>query len=328
MESVTKYDIDGVHFDDYFYPYPGGGKPFDDADAFARYGQGFASRADWRRANIDAFMKNLHEQIQRSRPEVVLGVSPFAVWRNASTDPAGSPTRGGVETFDDLYADTRKWVREGWIDYIAPQIYWSRGNPLADNDTLVRWWSTEVDAARAAGHDVALIIGEATYKAGVDSDKAWQDPAELSRHLEFTAPLPQVQGNIYFSAKDVRADRLNSTSRLVQDWYTRPALVPVMANPTGTAPKRPRSVNRTRRVLAFSARDPRTTAFAIYRVKGKAPQSCDLADARQLVAVVPRTSGTQTWRSPTPPKGSTFVVTAIDRSGRESAGVIARTSRR
>ena len=326
MEAVTKYDIDGVHFDDYFYPYPGGGKPFDDADAFARYGQGYASKADWRRANIDAFMKGLHERIRQTRPGVVLGVAPFAVWRNASTDPLGSPTRGGVETYDDLYADTRRWVREGWIDYIAPQIYWSRGHSLADYETLVRWWSAEVDAARAAGHRVGLVIGEATYKAGVDGDKAWSDPAELSRHLQFTASIPQVEGNIYFSAKDVRADRLGSTSRLVRDWYSKPALLPVMAAPTGRAPKRPAAVTRDRRTITMTARNARTAAFAIYQVKGRSVQSCDLATSANLVAIVPRTANTLTWRSPKPAKNATFVVTAIDRSGRESDGLIARRS--
>ncbi|WP_449657193.1 glycoside hydrolase family 10 protein [Streptomyces boetiae] len=213
--AVEHYAVDGVHWDDYFYPYPVAGEEFDDDDAFAAYGGDFADRADWRRHNIDLLVREMRERVRATRADIPFGVSPFAVWRNASTDPEGSDTRGGVQTYDDLYADTRGWVRQGWIDYIAPQVYWHIGDPAADYATLVEWWS-----GVAAGTGVALHIGEALYKAGDPaSPEAWQDPAELSRHLTLCADHPEVGGNIFYSATHVVTDRIGAMSRVVADHY-------------------------------------------------------------------------------------------------------------
>lgn len=132
LDAVGRYAIDGVHWDDYFYPYPVAGEEFDDAAAYAEHGAGFPDRAAWRRHNIDRLVLEMAAGIRRTRPGVRFGISPFGVWRNAETDPLGSPTRAGVQTYDDLYADTRKWVREHWIDYICPQLYWHIGFEAAD----------------------------------------------------------------------------------------------------------------------------------------------------------------------------------------------------
>jgi uncharacterized lipoprotein YddW (UPF0748 family) len=138
------------------------------------------------------------------------------VWRNAANDPLGSATQAGVQTYDDLHADTRGWVKRGWLDYIAPQVYWNIGFAAADYAVLVPWWSDVVAGTRAE-----LYIGEALYKVGAAGQPApWQDPAELIRHLDFDAAHPQVRGNIYFSATQVRADPLGAMT-LVQDRYGR-----------------------------------------------------------------------------------------------------------
>jgi len=320
MDAVTRYDIDAVHFDDYFYPYGARGKRFKDAATFASYGNG-ATLAQWRRANVDALITELGGRIKAAKPWVQLGISPFAVWRNAATDPSGSATRAGVQTYDDLYADTRRWVREGWIDYVAPQIYWTRDHELANYETLVRWWSGEIDAARANGHDVGLYVGEAAYRAGT-ADGSWRRPRELSRHLAYATDWPQVQGHVYFSAKDVRADRKRAVSRLVKRWYSRPALQPVIGRPPGTAPAPVADLRVNDGRLTWSGSDDQAVSYAIYRVPGTNPGSCDLADARHLAATLRRDGVSMQWRDPSPGRDVTYLVTAVDRFGRESAGAI------
>ncbi|EFL21993.1 FenI protein [Streptomyces himastatinicus ATCC 53653] len=215
LHAVARYDIDAVHWDDYFYPYPVAGQVFDDDAAYARHGAGFPDRAAWRRNNIDLLVRETGVRIKRLKRSVRFGISPFAVWRNRATDPLGSDTRAGVQTYDDLYADTRRWVREGWIDYIVPQVYWNIGFAAADYAKLVPWWAELV-----RGTGVGLYIGEALYKAGDPAQPApWQDPAELSRHLTLCADHPQVRGNVYFSAKEVAADRNGAMARVVADHY-------------------------------------------------------------------------------------------------------------
>ncbi|MCX5383484.1 glycoside hydrolase family 10 protein [Streptomyces sp. NBC_00083] len=222
LDAVARYDVDGVHWDDYFYPYPVAGVSFDDDEAYARYGAGFADRADWRRHNIDLLVRETAARIKAVKPHVRFGVSPFGVWRNDANDPLGSATTAGAQTYDDLYADTRRWVREALIDYICPQLYWNIGLAAADYAVLVPWWD---EVARGTGVD--LYIGEALYKAGDPAQPAaWQDPAELSRHLTLAKRYPSVRGHCFFAAKEVTEDRAGAMARVVADHYaTRAALV-------------------------------------------------------------------------------------------------------
>ncbi|MER5441268.1 family 10 glycosylhydrolase [Streptomyces sp. NPDC002790] len=216
LDAVEKYPVDAVHFDDYFYPYPVAGQTFDDDAAYATYGGGFPDRAAWRRANIDRLIREMAARIKKTRPRAKFGISPFGVWRNKVTDPNGSDTMAGVQTYDDLHADTRKWVRERWIDYICPQVYWNIGFAAADYAKLVPWWA---DVAHGTG--VRLYVGEALYKAGDPAQPAaWQDPAELSRHLTFADGFPDVRGHVFFSAKEVGQDRNGAMARVVADHYT------------------------------------------------------------------------------------------------------------
>ncbi|KNB49756.1 glycoside hydrolase family 10 protein [Streptomyces caatingaensis] len=222
LDAVWRYDLDGVHFDDYFYPYPVAGKEFDDTAAWREHGRGFPSRAAWRRDNIDRLVRETGERIKSRRKHVRFGVSPFAVWRNRSTDSRGSDTRAGVQTYDDLYADTRTWVREGWIDYIVPQVYWHIGNSAADYAKLVPWWAKTV-----RGTGVDLYVGEALYRQGASGQPApWQDPAELSRHLTLARRHTEVRGNVYFSARQVADDPVGAMARVVRDHYPRRARPP------------------------------------------------------------------------------------------------------
>ncbi|WP_452835669.1 glycoside hydrolase family 10 protein [Streptomyces liangshanensis] len=214
LDAVRRYDIDAVHWDDYFYPYPVAGQVFADDEAYARYGAGFPDKAAWRRDNTDRLVRETGARIKKLKKNVRFGISPFGVWRNGATDPLGSDTRAGVQTYDDLHADTRKWVREGWIDYITPQLYWNIGLAAADYAKLVPWWAGVVK-----GTGVDLYVGEALYKAGDPAQPApWQNAAELSRHLDLCAKYPEVKGNIYFAAKEVASDPLGAMT-MIADRY-------------------------------------------------------------------------------------------------------------
>ncbi|MEV6160881.1 family 10 glycosylhydrolase [Streptomyces sp. NPDC052052] len=215
LDAVRRYDIDAVHWDDYFYPYPVAGQVFDDDATYATYGAGFTDKAAWRRDNTDKLVRETAERIKSIKRNVRFGISPFGVWRNVATDPLGSDTKAGVQTYDDLYADTRGWVQKGWIDYICPQIYWNIGFAAADYAKLLPWWD---EVVRGTGVD--LFVGEALYKAGDPAQPAaWQDPAELSRHLDFAAGYDQVRGHVYFSGKNVVTDRIGAMDQVVADHY-------------------------------------------------------------------------------------------------------------
>jgi uncharacterized lipoprotein YddW (UPF0748 family) len=325
MEAVHNYDIDGVHFDDYFYPYPRGDAQFPDDDTFAEYGDAYPDtpegRADWRRHNTDLLIQELDRRIHEAKPWVKLGVSPFAVWRNQSTDPEGSATTAGAETYDDLYADTRKWVRQEWLDYVAPQVYWNIGFAPAAYDVLVPWWSEQV-----SGTNVQLYIGQATYKVGTSSqDPAWFDPREMTKHLYFNRDYPEVDGDIYFSAKQVRANRLEHMDIVEADHYSRPALQPVTEGVPGQAPAPVRHLDGERTAAGVQLGwTGEGSSYAVYRVPGRRVAPCDLADASNLVGTVHASTGEDgriTFTDTAAPTGTvTYVVTALDRAYRESDG--------
>jgi len=206
LEVVNRYEIDGVHLDDYFYP--SGGTFPDDATYQAYNGNRFASKADWRRDNINAFVRELSHAIKQAKPEIQFGISPFGVWRNQADDPSGSATRAGVTTYDHMYADVRTWIQQGWVDYVAPQIYWSFAAPATPYATLVEWWTNEVK-----GTDVKLYIGHAPYKLGT-AEAGWQTAQEIINQLTYNARYPEVQGSLFFSAKDLRKNPLGVADAL------------------------------------------------------------------------------------------------------------------
>ncbi|MGD8190484.1 family 10 glycosylhydrolase [Brevibacillus ginsengisoli] len=206
MEVVNRYQIDGVHLDDYFYPSDG---VFPDDETFKNYNSGqFATKAEWRRDNINQFVKQLGESIHSVKPEVQFGISPFGVWRNKTVDPTGSDTKAGVTAYDNMYADVRTWIQQGWIDYICPQIYWSLSFTPAKYDKLVAWWANEVKDT-----NVKLYIGHSPYKLGT-SEAGWQSSQEIINQLKYNEQFPQVQGDVFFSAKDLRKNPLGIVQAL------------------------------------------------------------------------------------------------------------------
>ncbi|WP_034914806.1 glycoside hydrolase family 10 protein [Erwinia sp. 9145] len=201
-EVVTQYPVDGVQFDDYFYAETPG-SPLNDSETFRKYGQGFASKADWRRHNTQQLIEQVSRTIKQIKPAVGFGVSPAGVWRNRSHDPAGSDTRGAA-AYDESYADTRRWVQQGLLDYIAPQIYWPFSRQAARYDELTRWWADVVKPTHTR-----LYIGVALYKVGMPStvEPEWTISSgvpELKKQLDLNDSLPEVDGTILF-----REDYLN-----------------------------------------------------------------------------------------------------------------------
>ncbi|WP_329430104.1 family 10 glycosylhydrolase [Streptosporangium sp. NBC_01495] len=315
MDAVTRYDIDGLHFDDYFYPV--NTTAFDDSEAYARHGGGFPDLAAWRRENVDLLVREMQQRVRRAKPEVAWGISPSGIWRNRATDPLGSETGGG-QSYDNLHADTRGWVKKGWLDYIAPQLYWYIGQSNADYAKLVPWWSDV-----AAGTGTQLWIGQAAYKAGAAGQPVeWSRPDELSRHLTLNQDHPEVGGDIWYNSGDVRDDRIGSISAVVTGHYTRPALPPLLPRlASGRAPGRPlvplaRLVDGgvELRVLATGRDVP--FQYAIFRLDRPARPG-DLADARHLIATVPAGRDLR-WVDPAGTVGAHYHVVAVDRAGRLS----------
>ena len=184
LDVVRRYDIDAVHFDDYFYPYPDPGKVFHDEAAFRDFNPDSLKLADWRRQNVNTLIHDLHDSIQSAKRWVKFGISPFGVWMNKSKAfPEGSDTRAGQPSYSNLYADTRLWLKEGWIDYIVPQLYWSTNFRLCPYPVLVDWWSKN-------HFDRHLYIGHGTYRMleSTRSDTTWRNPPSCPARFASTAP--------------------------------------------------------------------------------------------------------------------------------------------
>lgn len=195
-EVVSRYPVDGVQFDDYFYAETPN-SALHDAQSFKTWGQGFSSKADWRRHNTQLLIEQVSRTIKQLKPEVEFGVSPAGVWRNLSWDPAGSDTRGAA-AYDEAYADTRRWVQQGLLDYIAPQLYWPFARQAARYDVLARWWANVVRPTHTR-----LYIGVALYKVGAASknEPDWTVSGgvpELKKQLDLNDALPEINGTILF----------------------------------------------------------------------------------------------------------------------------------
>ena len=220
-DIVSRYDIDAVHMDDYFYPYRIAGKEFPDKESYELHGNGM-TKDEWRRSNVDSIILSLSKLIKEEKPWVKFGISPFGVWRNSDKDPEGSPTQAGVTNYDDLYADILLWTRNGWIDYVVPQLYWETGHPKVAFETLIDWWSKH-----AYGRH--MYIGHGIYRAFEKGSPKWHSPTnELPRQLQILRETPNVQGSVYFSSKTFYRNPNGWNDSLQNNYYREPALIPPM----------------------------------------------------------------------------------------------------
>ncbi len=217
-DIVKRYAVDAIHFDDYFYPYRIPGKEFPDAASFVRYG-GSMSKDDWRRSNVDSIILMLSNSIKEINPVCKFGISPFGVWRNIDKDPEGSKTTAGQTNYDDLYADILLWLKNGWIDYVAPQLYWEFGHKAAPYEVLLDWWSKHTYGRHC-------YIGLGIYKAG--TNQVWRDPTLIPRQIEAMRNTPNIQGAIYFSSKSFVNNPNGWSDSLRNIYYKEPAAIPPM----------------------------------------------------------------------------------------------------
>jgi len=230
-DIVGRYDVDAIHMDDYFYPYPSG-EPFNDREAFRTYGEMMGFNPDvaddlsgWRRRNVNILIKTLNADIKRIKPWVRFGISPFGIYRHHTSWRGGSRTRG-LQCFDDLYADVLLWCREGWIDYVVPQIYWEIGHSLADYTILVKWWNANVPER------CHLYIGQSIERSLDDPKDSTPLPDLRTSHVHFSKKLnlargcKNVKGNCFWYAYQVDDDLYHVRDFLKNELFTAPALPP------------------------------------------------------------------------------------------------------
>ena len=197
QDIVTRYDIQAIHMDDYFYPYPSGKQQLPDTTTFYRNPRGFDNIHDWRRNNVNMAIQDISRTIRECKDSVQFGISPFGVWRNAAVDSTGSATRAGITNYDDLYADIRLWIKNGWIDYVLPQLYWEIGKKVADYEILAHWWANEVKDT-----DCRLYIGMAPYRLeGAKNTTPWGIGNEIGRQMQLNRTIPEITGECFYSTR-------------------------------------------------------------------------------------------------------------------------------
>ena len=197
QDIISRYDIQAIHMDDYFYPYPVGKKQLPDAETFARYPRGFTDIREWRRNNVNMAIQEISATIRECKDSVEFGISPFGVWRNANVDSTGSATTAGITNYDDLYADIRLWIKKGWIDYVLPQLYWEIGKKAADYEVLAHWWANEV-----RGTKCKLYIGMAPYRLENASPKTpWGVGNEIKRQMDLNRTISEITGECFYSTR-------------------------------------------------------------------------------------------------------------------------------
>jgi len=258
-ELVENYDVDAVHMDDYFYP----GVDFDDEATYEEYGEEFDDIGDWRRDNVNELVENINLSIKEMKSWVQFGISPSGIWRNVSEDPTGSETNGQGH-YDALFADSRYWIQEELIDYITPQIYWSRDLAIASYSVLLDWWSNETK-----DYDVNLYIGMADYKVNNNFDEAWENPRELPEQILDNRSNDEVKGQMHFTLRDILANEIGYQDIIQEEIYNKKALTPEIAWNGSAAPKQPADVELIREAGGMTINikhgDEDARKFAIYR---------------------------------------------------------------
>lgn len=317
-DIVSRYDIDGLHIDDYFYPYPAAGQIIPDEKEFAAYSNGIRDRGDWRRDNVNVFIKQLCDTIHNIKPWVKFGISPFGIYRNKKSAPETGSDTNGLQNYDDLYADVLMWVNNGWVDYCVPQLYWEIGHKAADYETLIKWWN------RHAGNR-PLYIGEDVERTVKKADI--NNPAinQMSAKRQLHGMMNNVKGTVLWYAKAVTDNVGNYGSALRNVYWRTPALQPLMPFIDGKAPGKVRkmkvvAMQNGDNVLFWTAPkgkhwDDIAVKYVVYRFDGN--EKTDIENPENIVAVtadtfykIPRTDVSAGKK--------VYVVTALDRMSNES----------
>ncbi|NME06129.1 family 10 glycosylhydrolase [Psychrobacillus sp. BL-248-WT-3] len=312
-ELVTNYDVDAVHMDDYFYP----GVNFDDAATYAQYGADFNDIGDWRRNNVNELVQHINSNIKQIKPWVQFGISPSGIWRNSKDDPNGSETNGSAH-YDSLFADSRKWIQSGYIDYITPQVYWSRQLAIANYSVLLEWWSRQTE-----GYPINLYIGMADYKVNANFDTAWDNPYELPEQILDNRTNGKTMGQMHFTLRDILANKLGYADIVENEIYQSKSLTPPTPWNGAEEPKKPILVtakNNGNSVQISIDNKKRKDArkYVIYRFEGN--QAGDYNDPKNIVGVVFDQNGFAKFQDQNvdPNKRYTYGVTSISYTGVES----------
>lgn len=315
-DIVKRYDVDGIHIDDYFYPYPAPGKAIPDDASYAKFGKGM-NRGDWRRKNVDLLIEQLHTTIKREKPWVRFGVSPFGIWRNKKNDPRGSSSNG-LQNYDDLYADVLLWARKGWIDYLAPQLYWNLDHSAAPVRKLMRWWNDNANG-------VDIYVGQDVKRTMDTPDPANHSANEMDTKVRMSRDLPNINGNIWWHGYWVTGNYKGAGKLLSENYQNTIALPPVYDGP-GSGP---RPVDKIKVVKQGDAEFLEWDAtkhgreqnaedgirYVVYQFFNG--EKDDVSNAEAIVALTPHTK----MRIDSGERGVTYAVTVLDRLNRESKPV-------
>ncbi len=322
IDDITmRYDVDAIHIDDYFYPYPANGKKFDaDQASYAKFGKGM-NKNDWRRHNVDLLIEQIHTTIKSRKQWVRFGVSPFGIWRNKSSDPRGSAS-SGLQNYDDLYADVLLWAEKGWIDYMAPQLYWNLDTKAAPSRSLAKWWNDNANG-------VDVYIGQDVKRTMDVADPQNHDSNELDAKVKLSRSLPNVQGNVWWHGYWVTGNYKGAADSLALKYQSTIALPPVYSDKS-IKPAKPSELHIEKRdgKLFLSWRAPKNGGqqkatdairFVVYQFyKGEKP---DIDDSQTIIALTPFTD-VLLADDDEDLEGHTFYVTSLDRMNRESDPVI------
>ncbi len=307
-DIVDRYDVDGLHIDDYFYPYPVPGVAIPDKANFQANNYGLENQGDWRRLNVNLFIEQLYQTVHSAKPWVKVGISPFGIYRNQKNDPNGSRTNG-LQNYDDLYADVLLWDREGWMDYCVPQLYWEIGNKAADYEELIHWWNANITKSD-------LYIGEDIERTAKFN--------QMARKMELHTQMPRIKGTVLWYAKAAVDNVGNYGTKLRTNYWRYPALQPTMKSIDSKAPKKPRKVQvidvEGQKVLFWTApkgegwKDA-AVKYAIYRFNQG--EKVDINNTSKLVAI----TGETHYELPAAEEGRrcVYAVTALDRVQNESS---------
>lgn len=329
-DIVSRYDIDALHIDDYFYPYPVKGQSFNDQAAFEAYAPVMKidvnapdALASFRRHSVNILMKSLHDDIHTLKPWVRFGVSPFGIYRNMGPMYAEGSHTQGTQCYDDLYADVLLWAQNGWIDYVIPQLYWEIGHPQADYSTLVEWWNEHVPT------HCHLYIGQSIERS-LDNPKDHKPTPDLTKsHIHFSNKLSQsaegqnIRGNCFWYAYQIEDNQYRVRDFLRHDVFVQPALSPAYKHIDAIAPDRIQnlSISLVKQGLRVSWQyvvtdDPlqKPRYFCVYKFqKG---EKVDVHDASHLLLKTVNTNfiDEDVYHS----SKYTYVVTSVDALGNES----------
>jgi len=311
-DIVARYDVDAIHFDDYFYPYPIAGEEFPDDKSFAKYGipEGYTeeTKGDWRRHNVELLIADVHDAIHSIKPWVRFGISPFGIHRNIKQDPEGSQTNG-LSNYDELFADVPLWAEKGYIDYIAPQLYWKIGFERADYEVLINWWNDK-------NYKGQLYVGQSisTFDA---PDLENPETTQMARKMELVRDLPNVDGNIWWPGWSIAKNACHIYDSLATTYQKNLALVPAYTDLDSKAPASVRKVTLENNTLSWDVKETsdemqKPNFFIVY--KYPEGSKIDISDNGSIIAVTKESSIKVNEED----KNCTFAVTVVDRCWNES----------